>query len=113
MIDPSVRVRADVRISFADLLAWLHDSIGEQVVVEMRLAEGLPAVRLTGTLQAGRELWRHPNAAVVFEIAGTELYFWPRQIDSAWRLCLELRDGTTTSAVEVELEGGTTVSLGQ
>jgi hypothetical protein len=113
MIDPCIRVHADVRISFAELLAWLHDSIGEEVVAEMRLAEGLPVVRLTGTLQAGRELWRHPNAAVAFEIAGTELYFWPRQFHSAWRLCHELRDGTMTSAVEVELEGGTTVSLGQ
>ncbi len=110
MVDPSVRGRSEVRVCFAELLAWLHDAIGDEVVAELRLPAGLPAVRRSGTLASGRELWRHPDAAVVFEIAGIEVYVWPRQFQSAWRLC-RLRDGTTVDAVEVELRGGMTLSL--
>ena len=111
MIDPQARLREESAISYAESLAWLHAAIGEELVVEIGPRDGIEAVRLRGRLEGGRELWAHPESAVVFDVGGAEVSLWPRHFENAWRLRLELPDGEFIDAIEVELSNGTTLSL--
>lgn len=111
MVDPLARLRNERSLGYAEVLAWLHAAIGEELVVEIGPRDGLEAVRVRGALRGGKELWAHPESAVVFDVGGAEISLWPRHFENAWSLRLELPEGELVSALEVELLNGTTLSL--